>query len=140
LKILWIVIFYSIEAMSFDVDTASKIFNKILTGIFSKPTIYVYTPNPSYVEVIHRAKNLVVTKNKTKADILLLTDLNELRVDQNRLSFTTSLSVLRKRETVIGAFYWEYGRPKIVFIKKRLEHSNISLAKPFEKYIVEELP
>lgn len=126
--------------MSFDVDTASKIFNKIFTAIFSKQTIYVYNQNPDYVEVIHKAENLNLTQDIINADIALLTNPKELMNTHNRLAFTTNLTVLREGESVIGAFYWEYGRPKIVFIRKRLEHYNITLSKSFEKYIVEELP
>jgi hypothetical protein len=126
--------------MSFDVDTASKIFNKIFTAVFSKKTIFVYSSSDAYVGVVNKAENLTLTQNIMSADIVLLTNTQELVNSNNQLAFTTNLSVLREGESVIGAFYWEYGRPKIVFVKKRLDYHHIKLAKSFEKYIVEELP
>jgi hypothetical protein len=139
-KVLPLCILFTIQAMSFDIDTASKIFNKIFTAIFSKQIIYVYSPNPDYIEVVHKAENLDLTQDIIHADIVLLTNTEELAKAQNRLAFTVNLTVLKEGKRVIGAFYWEYGRPKIVFIRKRLEYYDITLAKPFEKYIVEELP
>lgn len=133
-------ILLTLELMSFDVEIASQIFNKIFTAIFSKKTIYVYSPNHVYHDVIHQAKNLSLTPEIKKADIVLITNETELVNGHNRLAFTIDVAVLREREEVIGAFYWEYGRPKIVFIQKRLEKAKITLAEPFEKYIVEELP
>jgi len=140
LRIFLLYLLLTLETMSFDVDTASKIFNKIFTAIFSQTSIHVYSPNDEYADVVHKAKNLILTPSSIQADITLLTSTQELSTNQNQLAFTTDLTVLREGESVIGAFYWEYGHPKIVFIRKRLDHYNIILDKRFEKYIVEELP
>lgn len=139
MRIFLLCLLLTLETMSFDVDTASKIFNKIFTAIFSQATIHVYSPNDEYTDVIHKAKNLTLTPS-IEANITLITTSQELSTNQNQLAFTTDLTVLREGESVIGAFYWEYGHPKIVFIRKRLDHYNIILDKRFEKYIVEELP
>jgi len=133
-------IIFTLQANSFDVDTASKIFNKIFTAIFPSQVVRVYTPSSEYYEVIQKAKKLTLVHTSNSADISLITSLKELYSREHQLIFTTEISVLRSSQNSIGAFYWEYGRPKIIFIKPRLDKHNIKLPKNFHKYIVKDVP
>lgn len=133
-------ILLTIQVSAFDTQTASKIFNKIFMATIHKNTIHVYTINDEYTKVIQMAKNLHLEKNISKADILLVDSNSEVPKRNNTILFATNASVFRTNHLAIGAFYWEHGRPKIIFLKSRLEAHHITLSPSFEKYIVKVLP
>lgn len=102
--------------------------------------VKIYTANPEYLPVIRKAPKLMLVNNVHHTHASLVTSPKELYGTQHKLIFTTSLNVLRKSPKAIGAFYWEYGRPKIVFIQPRLNHYHLTLPKSFHKYIVKDVP
>ena len=136
-KYLFLLIFTSYIS-AFDAQTASKIFNKIFTAIFPYPTIKVYTKKKEYQEVIVLAPALTLVNNIAAADILLVDAWSEIP-NENALVFTTNPSIFKKYKHAIGAFYWEHGRPKIVFLQNRLKIHHIILSPLFQRYIVKEI-
>lgn len=130
----------SLKLIAFDSASASKIFDKIFHAMIDKETISVYTSNKVYTEVVLNAKNLSLSTDYTKADIILIDSFLEIpKNSDNMLLFTTSFPVLRDKENVVGAFYWDRGRIKIEFIRPRLLKHNIKLPESFKKYVKEEL-
>jgi len=138
-KILFSLIL-TVQVLAFDTPTAAKIFNKIFNEMSMQTPIRVYCINAKYQKVIQLAKDLKLEKNVTFADIVLVDALSEIPKGKHPIIFTTNLSVFRKNTHAIGAFYWEHGRPKIVFLQSRLQKHNITLSKSFQRYIVKELP
>lgn len=130
----------SVHLTAFDSVTASKIFTKIFFAIFDKSPIVVYTPNPQYRHVITLAPSLQLADTHQSADILLADGFDEIPSESDTILFTTNAAVFRSHEQAVGAFYWEHGRPKIIFLQSRLELRHISLHRQFHKYIVRELP
>ncbi len=117
-----------------DDKKASSILNLIAKEITKKvsPNIYLHTHNSSlklYPDMIK------ITNSCKDADLVILSTLKEIPENcSNKFLFGTRYSHL-KNPNVIGAFFWQKGRPNILFYKNRLEKNLIKLDNSFDKYI-----
>jgi len=139
LKKLWLSILLSVQLLGFDTETAAKIFDKIFTAIYAQKPIAIYTVSKKYQDVIRIAPSLQLDKSPSQANIVLVDSKHEVPKG-NHIIFTTNPSVFKKNENAVGAFYWEHGRPKIIFLQSRLKAKGITLSDAFERYIVREIP
>ena len=117
-----------------DIELESAIFNKVLTAVTAKerPKVYIYQHNDSLEKYPGK---LQLVKDCKDADIVLVSTLKNLPKEcEGKILFATRYSHLLN-PNVIGAFFWQKGRPNILFYKYRLEEKNIQLDKSFEKYI-----
>lgn len=140
MKKLWLVLLLSVQLLAFDTTTASKIFEKIFTAMLPQKTITVYTVNREYQKVVQLAPSLLLVKKHELANIVLVDSFNEIPEGNQNILFTTNSSVFERNEDAVGAFFWEYGRPKIIFLQSRLDSKNLTLSKAFQRYVVRELP
>jgi len=140
LKKLWISILLSVQLLAFDTTTAAKIFDKIFDAMFTQKSIVVYTVNKEYQDVVVAATSLQLSKSPELADIILVDSKYEVPKGNNYIIFTTDSSVFKRNENAVGAFYWEHGRPKIIFLQSRLNTKGITLSDAFQRYIVKEIP
>jgi len=119
---------------SSDAKLASTLFNKIANAVTQKtnPNVYIY----SEIESIEKYPiNLVLINNCSKSDIVFLSTIKNIPKEcSNKILFGTRYSHL-KDTRVIGAFFWQKGRPNILFYRDRLEKNNIKLDSSFNKYI-----
>jgi len=136
----FLILFMSLSLFGFDTSTASKIFEKIFTGIIHKEPVNVYTSNPTYQEVVKLSNSLELVAKPFLADIVFADSHNDIPKNYNGVIFTTNVSVFQTCQNTIGAFYWEHGRPKIYFLKQRLEIKKILLHETLKRYIVIKLP
>ena len=140
MKKLWLSILLSAQLLAFDTATAAKIFDKIFLAMYTQKPIVVYTVSKRYQAVIEVATSLQLSKNPRLADIVLVDAKHEIPEEGNYVIFTTDPSVFKKNESAVGAFYWEHGRPKIIFLQSRLKDKGITLSDAFQRYIVREIP
>jgi hypothetical protein len=136
LKLLFIVIFLVCTFLAADdLKIEATIYNKIIIAITKKekPKVYIYKQckslkkYPGKIELVAHCKD---------ADIVIVTTLKNIPkmcFTKNKI-FGTKYSHL-KNPHVIGAFFWQKGRPNILFYKYRLDQNNIKLDKSFNKYI-----
>lgn len=130
-----LILILSLELLAFDSATASKIFDKIFTAMIKKDNIAVYTSNIKYKDVVTNSSNLYLSANYEEADIILVDSFEEVPKDSNGILFTTSYLVYENNKNAVGSFYWERGRIKIEFSRKRLNAKKLTLPKSFHKYI-----
>ena len=124
------------ELFAFDSATASKIFTKIFYAMLKTEEITVYTSNEAYQKVILDAPNLYLCTLAKRADIILVSDIDEIPENvTKKVVFSTSYLAYRENENVVGVFYWDHGHIKIEFSRKRLKQKNITLPTTFNKYI-----
>ncbi|MEA3330406.1 MAG: hypothetical protein U9Q29_01780 [Campylobacterota bacterium] len=112
----------------------SSIFNMIAKSIASKtePTVYIHTEIKS-LQLF--PGDLRIVKECKEADIVILSTIKNIPAEcKGKLLFGTRYFHLDKRD-VIGAFFWQKGRPNILFYKKRLELNGIKLDSSYNKYI-----
>ena len=98
----------------------------------SNPKVYIHTEIASITKY---PRELKLTTNCQEADVVLLSTLKNIpKSCQNKIWFGTKYSHL-KNEKVIGSFFWQKGRPNILFYKSRLKNNAINLDASFDKYI-----
>ena len=98
----------------------------------SNAKIYIHTKVASLH--IYPGK-LQVLKECNKADVVILSTTSNIPKEcQEKILFGTRYSHL-KNPNVIGAFFWQKGRPNILFYQERLKKKNIKLDSSFDKYI-----
>ncbi len=117
-----------------DNQKASDIFNLIAKEIIKKqrPNIYLHKDNNSIKKY---PGNLNIVTQCAKADLVILSTIKDIPKEcLEKILFGTRYSHL-KNSSVIGAFFWQKGRPNILFYKKRLEKNSIELNPKFDKYI-----
>ncbi|QOP45919.1 hypothetical protein [Sulfurimonas paralvinellae] len=117
-----------------DIELESAIFNKVLRAVTAKehPKVCIYKSNkaletyPGAIEIVTQC---------SEADVVLLSTLKNLPVTcKDKVLFGTRYSQL-KNPDVVGAFFWQKGRPNILFYDYRLKKHHIKLDKSFDKYI-----
>jgi len=83
----------------------------------------------------HFSSNFEIVNSCDDADIVLVTYKKNITAQcKDKLLFGTRYKTLLKEPTV-GAFFWQKGRPNILFYKSRLKKHGITLSKDFQKYI-----
>lgn len=122
-------------AYAFDTGMAAKIYERLFHAVVQKEHITVYTVDEEYIEVVHLSPALELTTKLANADIALITHKKDLPSTTYPLVFTTDLRIYKEHPSAIGIFYWEHGRPKIIFSKERLKKFKITLSPEWSKYI-----
>lgn len=136
---------YSLERKS-----TLKIYYSIFHALSSKEKITVYTNDKEYRDVFIHSKEISLSEDPENTDIILITQesmlneiLDNMSQDMNKteqpIIFVTNYKFLKISEKIIGAFYWRKGRSQLLFIKNRLERSNITLPEEYQKFMIDEL-
>lgn len=129
----------SLPLWSFDHKTAAAIYEKIFQSLFVHPTVNVYVRNKEFAGMFEYSDVLKHVGSEDAAHIAIVTRPDEIPKKRDLALFATDLELLEKHPNVIGAFYWDHGRPKILFWKSRLERFRIEPATGFQKYVQEGL-
>ena len=119
-----------------DDKKASGIFNLIVKEITKKEnsSVYIHT-NISSLRKYPGSINIVT--DCEKADLVILsTTTNIPKECEGKILFGSRYSHM-KNPHVIGSFFWQKGRPNILFYSKRLKEHNINLDSNFDRYIEE---
>jgi len=117
-----------------DLRLESSIYYAIFKEIThnERPKIYMYENIPSIKKFDSRFE---LVKDCNDSDVVILTHIEDIRKEcQEKILFGTRYQTLNYK-SVVGAFFWQKGRPNILFYKTRLDQHNITLNKHFEKYI-----
>jgi hypothetical protein len=122
-----------------DAAIAAQIIDKALTSLYNGNNVKAWGDTPAQCEIISHSRKMVAVTTPASADFLLLSRTVPTGLKPQQVIFATDYDLLYHDENVIGAFYWQKGRPNLVFIRNRLERHSLSLAHEFDKYIEENL-
>ncbi len=118
-----------------EIEVAAKIIDKISHSLVKKEKINIYTNDIRSLYSTKISEHLNHTKNCGEADIIF-TKTEELpSCDKEILVFATTYLAFKNLPNAVGAFFYQKGRPSIVFRKDNLEKYSIVLPKEFNKYI-----
>ena len=98
----------------------------------------IYLDAPQYNSIKKYVKKFKFTNDCLSADIIFVDRIENLppECQDDKKIFVTKYSEYRKhRSKVVGAFFWQKGRPNIIFNKERLEYFGIKLPAKYDKYI-----
>ncbi len=117
-----------------DIHLESSIFATIVQSVTKKkaPKVYIYKKIPS---VLKYPNSMKIVKDCALADIVLLSSIQNIPKECKGKVFFGSRYKHLKNPQVVGAFFWQKGRPNILFYKNRLEKYHITLDKSYDKYI-----
>jgi len=120
------------------IQLENKIFCTILQALFpNKSVIKVYTNYPNIKKLSTQSEKIRLVSKKD-ADIIILDYGEKLQTDKP--VFVRKYSLLKRyKSSAIGGFYWQKGRPNIIFLRPNLQKHNLSLPETFNDYIEEEL-
>ncbi len=117
-----------------DKKKASKIFNLVVKEITKKENANVYIHTD--IDSLRKYPGTInIVTDCEKAEIVLLSTTKELPIKCNKKILFGSRYSHLKNQNVVGSFFWQKGRPNILFYKKRLKKYNINLSPSLDKYI-----
>ena len=133
LLILLFLIVGSVYASQHDVER--QIYQNIFHAIFpEKSTIYIWSDDKEKVQLFKNIDKVVVVDAMQKADLLVVC--RRLNIKSSRLKFACSYTTLKHyKKSVIGGFYWQKGRPNLLFLAPNLKKEHITLPKSLHQYI-----
>jgi len=134
-RILLFISFIMTPLSAYDSKTAAIIYEKIFKSFINSEQINIYADSIEFSEVFKHSSLLNRVYSPFEADITVVTKDDEILEDKTLILFATDIDLVKKSSNVIGAFYWDHGRPKIVFIRSRLKYYNINIGYYFSKYI-----
>ncbi len=117
-----------------DATLASGIFNTICTEVTHRiePKVYMHG---NILALQKYPGDLEIVQNCMQADMVILTSTKNIPDEcSGKILFGTKYSHL-KYKGVIGAFFWQKGRPNILFYKEKLLENKVYLDSKLEKYI-----
>ncbi len=117
-------------------DTEKKIYKTILSSIFpKKSTILVWSDNPKKQKILSKIANVKIIQNKDDADILIINKSYDINATNKKIFADGYLVFKHYKDAIIGGFYWQKGRPNLIFLRKNLKDHNISLPNSLKNYI-----
>ena len=136
MKTLLILLISAISLFSFDVlSVKAEILSKIAKELVKKDVVNIYVDDEDLI----KTKGLVPSLNYTtckEADVLFISNKDKLdKVCKDKYIFSTSYYLYQNSQEVIGAFFWQKGRPNIIIKSAMIEKLEITLSKPFQKYV-----
>ena len=116
-----------------DTDIEKQIYESFFSSLSKSkvPTIYTDTKIAS-LSLVSDHFNLV--DNCSDAEIVIMTQSDLSKECQSKIVFGTRYRHL-KQPYVIGAFFWQKGRPNIVFLGEKLEEKHITLDPSLEQFV-----
>lgn len=124
-----------IRVFASDTQLATEIYLTIAKAVTQKefPSIFVQNGNallPLESEAFSQVKQC------RDADFIIVRDYERLPEPcQKKLLFATRYKTFLKHPEIIGAFFWQKGRPNIIFGRERLEKRQLKLDASFDRYI-----
>ena len=138
-KIIFLCLFIPLIAITSDLRTEQKIYKLIIHSLLpQKKEIKVWSDTPQNRAILNTIPDIIFVKSPRKADFLLLNHDNIPSV--KGIIFVTDFKLLQKmHNSAVGGFFWQKGRPNILFLRKNLNKKDLTLPKSMQDYIEDTL-
>jgi hypothetical protein len=133
MKKYFILIFFIhvLEANNYEL----KLYDSVLSKIFKKDKISVYSQSPNILEILQKSVLLHHSKTCENADLLIGKNFDNVEVScLSKPIFATSYKAFKGNKNAFGAFYWRKGRPQIKFDKRNIKRFNLSLPHRLKRF------
>ncbi len=117
----------------------TQIIDRIASSMFPSQKITVWGETAEQKYIIEKSHKLYPAENIHSARLVIVSKKVPENIPSNAILISTEYSLLAKEPRIVGAFFWQKGRPNILFIRERMEKANIVLGHEFDKYIEDEL-
>ena len=113
----------------------AQILSSIAHSLVHKKSVNICIDDKNFKCLGKYAKGLNIV-SCGRADIVFTSkDKDISKKCKTSLIFSTSYYLYEHSPMIVGAFFWQKGRPNIIFRQKQLKHLGIILPKNFQKYI-----
>lgn len=120
------------------IEIAAKILDQTVQGLFKTVPVRVWAQNQKEKEMMPFSSYMQWTDNPKEAQFILIETSKNKPSIEGVIYFGMHYETLKDPQ-VVGAFYWQKGRPNLLFVRSRLLEARIHLSETFAAYI-EELP
>ena len=117
----------------------TQIIERIATSLFPKQKISAWGETADQKNMIKQSEKIKEAVDSSNADLIIVSKNLPQNLSKNCVIITTEYSQLIKDERIIGAFFWQKGRPNLLFLRPRMQKANVKLSHEFDKYIEDEL-
>lgn len=129
-----IILLFLIVSFAISQDINSKLYEKILIGIFPENEIInIYITDKE--EKFDFLNKINIVLNVANANLVLLGSGSYTKELEDKVLFVSNYKELLKYDNAIGALYWKKGRPQIIFLKTRLDKFSIEIDSYLTRYI-----
>ena len=112
----------------------AKIIMSMLKAVTNHTDLSIYTDSKNINKILLN-NDITFVKSCYKADIAILETDMSVTECKNRPIITLRYDLLKIYSNSIGSFFWQKGRPNIVFIETRLRDQNITIDSTFNDFI-----
>ncbi|MFK5881738.1 MAG: hypothetical protein QM482_05950 [Sulfurospirillum sp.] len=113
----------------------AQILSSIAHSLVHKKNVNICIDDKNFKGIEKYEKNLKLV-SCGKADIVFTSKDSDIdKKCKTSLIFSTSYYLYEHSPVIVGAFFWQKGRPNIIFREKQLKSLGINLPKDFKKYI-----
>lgn len=136
--VLFIVIAIVVSAHESDIKIHAKMMDKLAVDLVNKERVKIYDPTygRSYDSYLSQSATV---QECSDADIAVVSLINQTQGCKNQIILVTRYNLLNELSEAIGAFYWQKGRPNLVFIRSRLAEKKVRLSNEYTKHIDERI-
>lgn len=120
-------------------NTETLIIEKIAASLFPSQKITAWGETADQKNMIQQSNKINAVENAADARLIIVAKKIPQNLFKNSIIITTEYSLLEKDDRIIGAFYWQKGRPNLLFLRERMEKAHITLGHEFDKYIEDSL-
>ncbi len=118
-----------------ELETASKIMDKITNALIKKEPTFIIAKDIRNKEIVSYSSTMKNISSCDKVDIIITHTKHIPTCDKKVLVFATNYLAFKALPQAIGAFFYQKGRPNIIFREEILKKHNITLPSEFYKYI-----
>lgn len=118
---------------------AAQIIDRVVTAFFHGDRVTAWGETAVHQQIIRHSSLMETTKDPHLAQFLIVSKKIPENVSKTGIVFTTEYGMLENNKRIVGAFFWQKGRPNLLFIRNRLHKANLTLGHEFDKYIEDEL-
>jgi hypothetical protein len=138
-KLLFVLLFITGTLFASNIETEKKIYTIIIHALVPQTEeIKAWGDSPHNKEILKHIPGVQSVASPKNASFLLLEKKNKLPSDA--LIFVTNYRLLEKmQKSAIGGFFWQKGRPNILFIRKNLHKRGIKLPDSMQDFIEDEI-
>ncbi len=131
---LFIFLVLSVVLFASALEIEQKIYSAIIKALFPmKQTVRIWTDDRSKERFLKNIEGVKLVEDPDRADFLIVSYRKD--VDANGMLFVTNYHLLKYYENkAVGGFYWQKGRPNIVFLRPNLQKYRVQLPRSLRQY------
>jgi len=140
LKNIFIIFLLVSNLLASSLEIEQKIYTVVLFTIFPhKSTINIWSDDERNRKLLSSLSlDIKIVENIQDADLLLITHTYNIQTD--KMVFVGKYSLLKEyNKSAIGGFYWQKGRPNLVFLHKNILLYHINLPNDMKEFEEDEL-